>query len=429
MRSWRTIPTPVRTTADWSRTFGSLGHSMLAGLPYALESAGEVTSMKVCPNCRRTYPADFRLCPHDGGPLIETGMWSEGSVVLGKYQILSKLGEGGMGSVFKALHLRFNEICALKVMSLSLMENATFRRRFEQEAILARRLQHPNAVRVEDLDEAENGQPFIVMEYIEGQSLRKLIEGEGPLPVLRCCTIITQVAAALDAAHTMGMVHRDIKPDNIMLVKGGEDDRVKVLDFGIAKLNRSLTSSLGANPAEASRWVALTETGTTIGTPEYMSPEQVLGKTEEEVDGRADIYSLGVVAYQALTGELPVTGNTPLEKLMAQIQIPPRPIQSTAAASHIPPSLCVLIMKCLEKSRERRPASASALIEELREIEAQVRQKQPEEARRPTQSPAKQNGGVEKRLRLRAWRERRSSHSAATRQARERTRQLLISQQ
>jgi serine/threonine protein kinase len=293
-----------------------------------------------------------------------------------------------MGSVFKALHLPFNEIRALKVISHGLMENAAFRRRFEREAILARKLQHPNAVRVEDFDEADNGQPFIVMEYIDGQSFRKLIEAEGPLPVFRCCTILSQVASALDAAHRMGIVHRDIKPDNIMLAKGAKRDLVKVLDFGIAKLNSSITRPSGPGMGDIEDTVPSTEAGTIIGTPEYMSPEQIRGKTEEEVDGRSDIYSLGVVAYQALTGELPVTGNTPFEKLMAQVQSPPRPIQSTAAASHIPHRLCVLIMNCLEKSPERRPASAAALIEELREIGMQVRQKQHEKARREPRKAA-----------------------------------------
>jgi serine/threonine protein kinase len=382
MRNWRTIPTPVTTTADWPSILGPLGHSDLVRWPYAPKETCDFPSMKVCPTCRLTYPADFRLCPHDGGTLIVTGLWSEGSVVLGKYKILAKIGEGGMGSVFKALHLPFNEIRALKVMGLGLMENAAFRRRFEREAILARKLQHPNAVRVEDFDEADNGQPFIVMEYIDGQSFRKLTEAEGPLPVFRCCAILSQVASALDAAHRMGIVHRDIKPDNIMLARGSKRDLVKVLDFGIAKLNSSITRPPSPSVGDIRGTGPSTEAGTTIGTPEYKSPEQIRGKTEEEVDGRSDIYSLGVVAYQALTGELPMTGNTPFEKLMAQVQSPPRPIQSTAAASHIPHRLCVLVMKCLEKSRERRPASAAALIEELREIGMQVRQKQHEKARR-----------------------------------------------
>lgn len=404
MRCYRIIPTPVRTTSDWPRTFGLLGDSVPVKWPYAVERVYAATSMKLCPTCRLTYPADFRLCPHDGTPLIETGMWSEGSVVLGKYEILAKLGEGGMGSVFKALHLRFKEIRALKVMSLQLSESASFLRRFEREAILARRLQHPNAVRVEDFEEAENGQPFIVMEYIEGYSLRKLIEGEAPIPVLRCCSIITQVASALEAAHGIGIVHRDIKPDNIMLVKGATGDLVKVLDFGIAKLKRSVTESARRNLADTGSSVALTGPSAAIGTPEYMSPEQVKG-IDEELDGRSDIYSLGVVAYQMLTGELPLSGTTPLEKLMAQVQTPPKPIQSIASASHLPRSLCFLVMKCLEKSRDRRPASASELIEGLREIERQVRQKQQkgEQDRQRASEPA---SGARGRATTRAWFER-----------------------
>jgi serine/threonine protein kinase len=235
MRNWRTIPTPVRTTADWPSTLRPLGHSALVRWPSAPKEPCDVTSMKVCPSRRLTYPADFRLCPHDGGPLIETGMWSEGSVVLGKYQILAKLAEGGMGSVFKALHLLFNELHALKVIGLGLLENTAFRRRFEREAILARKLQHPNAVRVEDFDEADNGQPFIVMEYIDGQSLRKLIEAEGRLPVFRCCTILSQVASGVRVPAGL--------PLNPSVKSGRLAGRVRVTpsSFGSAQLLTQLS--------------------------------------------------------------------------------------------------------------------------------------------------------------------------------------------
>src|SRR6266404_784502 len=127
--------------------------------------------MKVCPTCKATYPQDYALCPRDGARLEELGVWSEGTVVRGKYRILAKIGEGGMGAVYKALHLRFNELRALKVISPQLASDPNFISRFEKEAILTRRLQHPNAVRVDDIDEAEDGRPFIVMEYIEGRSL------------------------------------------------------------------------------------------------------------------------------------------------------------------------------------------------------------------------------------------------------------------
>lgn len=152
--------------------------------------------MKNCPTCQKTYPDDFSLCPRDGAALIESGGWNDGAVIRGKYRILSKLGQGGMGTVYKAVHLRFNEIRALKVMSPQVAGDPLFVKRFEQEAVITRKLQHPNAVRVDDIDESDDGRPFIVMEFIEGKSLKQLIEQEGPLPAPRVCAIIKQVAAA-----------------------------------------------------------------------------------------------------------------------------------------------------------------------------------------------------------------------------------------
>ncbi|HEV2233512.1 MAG TPA: serine/threonine-protein kinase, partial [Terriglobia bacterium] len=174
--------------------------------------------MKACPTCKSTYPQSFAVCPQDGTRLEELGVWAEGTVVRGKYRIISKIGEGGMGAVFKALHLRFNELRALKVISAQLASDANFINRFEKEAVLTRKLQHPNAVRADDIDEAEDGRPFIVMEYIEGHSLKEPIQAEGALSVSRTCSIAKQVASALEAAHRLGIVHRDIKPENIVLV-------------------------------------------------------------------------------------------------------------------------------------------------------------------------------------------------------------------
>src|SRR5580658_11216047 len=167
--------------------------------------------MKRCPSCQSVFPANYTHCPRDGSSLTEAIDWSEGTVVRGKYQIIGKVGQGGMAAVYKALHVRFKEPRALKVINPELANDANFVRRFEQEAIIARKLQHPNAVRVDDIDEAEDGRPYIVMEFIDGKSLKKLIREEGPLPVPRVLSIIKQCASALDAAHKLGMVHRDIK--------------------------------------------------------------------------------------------------------------------------------------------------------------------------------------------------------------------------
>jgi len=317
--------------------------------------------MKTCPTCQVSYPNNYAVCPADGHPLEEVGTWAEGSVIRGKYRLLAKVGQGGMGSVYKALHLAFDEMRALKVIAPELLNDQLFVKRFKHEAVITRRLQHPNAVRVDDIDEAEDGRPFIVMEFIEGKSLKKLIREEGPLPVARVLSIIKQAGAALDAANKLGMVHRDIKPDNIALVDTSDGEMVKVLDFGIAKMKE-------ARMGEAAG-MTLTGAGVVIGTPQYMSPEQAMGKRGDELDGRADLYSLGVVMYQMLTADLPFKADTTMEMLLAHMQKAPAPIGELHPELQIPENVAALALRLLEKNRDLRPASARALIQEIERIE------------------------------------------------------------
>lgn len=291
-------------------------------------------------------------------------MWPEGTLVRGKYRILSKIGQGGMGSVYKALHVNFDELRALKVMSPELLRDELFVRRFKHEAVITRRLQHPNAVRVDDIDETEDGRPFIVMEYIEGESLKKLIKREGALPAPRVCPVIKQVAAALDAAHRLGMVHRDIKPDNIVLVQTPEGVQAKVLDFGIAKVKESRLGGTGS--------MTLTGTGVVIGTPQYMSPEQAMGKRGEQLDGRSDLYSLGVVMYEMLAGDLPFKADTSMEMLLAHLMKAPTPIRTLRPELQIPEPVANLVMRLLEKKAELRPATGQALIAEIEQVEKDI---------------------------------------------------------
>jgi serine/threonine-protein kinase len=255
--------------------------------------------------------------------------------------------------------LAFGELSALKVIAPELLHDQLFVKRFKHEAVITRKLQHPNAVRVDDIDEAEDGRPFIVMEFIQGKSLKKLIQEEGPLPVSRVCSIIKQVSSALDAAHRLGMVHRDIKPDNIALIESPQGELVKVLDFGIAKVKEA---RLGAASG-----MTLTGTGVVIGTPQYMSPEQAKGKRGDELDGRSDLYSLGVVMYEMLTAALPFNADTTMGILLAHIQQPPQPIRTLRPELH--ESIASLTMRLLEKDPPRRPANARALIEELEAAE------------------------------------------------------------
>ncbi len=317
--------------------------------------------MKSCPQCQNSYPTEFVVCPQDGTALIELESWAEGSVVRGKYRILSKIGQGGMGVVYKALHVVFDELRALKVMHPSLMSDESFVKRFRHEAVITRRLQHPNAVRVDDIDEAEDGRPFIVMEYIEGRSLKSVIFEEGAMALPRVCSISKQVAAALEAAHQLGMIHRDIKPENIVLLGMPPHEQAKVLDFGIAKIKE-------AHLAEGSG-MTLTGAGVVVGTPQYMSPEQAMGKRGDELDGRSDLYSLGVVMYQMLSGELPFRADTTMEMLIAHMQKPPMPLGLAHPNLKIPDAMSTFVMQLLEKNPARRPANARALIEELEQVE------------------------------------------------------------
>ena len=316
--------------------------------------------MKTCPTCQGSYPNNYAICPADGCPLQES-TWSEGSIIRGKYKLIAKVGQGGMGSVYKALHLAFDEMRALKVIAPELLSDELFVRRFKHEAVITRRLQHPNAVRVDDIDEAEDGRPYIVMEFIDGKSLKKLIREEGPLPVPRVLSIIKQCASALDAAHKLGMVHRDIKPDNIALVDTPDGEMVKVLDFGIAKVKEA---RLGEGAG-----LTLTGAGVVIGTPQYMSPEQAMGKRGDELDGRADLYSLGVVMYQMLTADLPFKADTTMEMLLAHMQKPPSPIEVLHPELQVPKDVAALTMRLLEKNRDSRPASGRVLIQEVEKLE------------------------------------------------------------
>jgi serine/threonine-protein kinase len=269
-----------------------------------------------------------------------------------------------MASVWKATHLAFDEIRALKVILPELVTDENFVKRFKQEALNTFKLKHPNVVRVDDIDEAEDGRPFIVMEFIAGQSLKHIIRDTGPLRAARTCALIKQAASALDAAHRIGMIHRDIKPDNIQVINTPEGEVVKVLDFGIAKVKEAHMGDGGG--------MTLTGTGVVIGTPQYMSPEQAIGKRGDELDGRSDLYSLGVVMYQMLTADLPFKADTTMEMLLAHLQKPPAPIRTLHPELNIPEPIAALTMRLLEKSPNMRPASAAALITEIERAEAEM---------------------------------------------------------
>ena len=320
--------------------------------------------MKRCLSCQTPYPDELSFCPLDGAELEDASAYAAGTTIRHKYRVLEQVGRGGMGRVYKALHLLFNEVRALKVMDPSLRSGEEFVRRFLREAIVTRRLRHPNAVQVEDVDETEDGRPFIVMEFIDGRMLRKVIEREAPLSVERACAIVKQVASALAAAHDLGIIHRDIKPENIGLVKDEAGERVKVLDFGITKLREGQLK----NEAAA---MSLAGGGTffAIGTPEYMSPEQV---QQWEIDGRSDLYSLGIVFYEMLTGGLPLAADSQAEWFLAHVSQAPRRLHDHASELRIPARLADLVMAMLEKDRTQRPMDAGAVIQAIADCEEEI---------------------------------------------------------
>jgi serine/threonine protein kinase len=298
-----------------------------------------------------------RICAVDDD-MSESGDFSETSLsqqIKSDYNIVRLLGKGGMGEVYLAEQLRVGRRpVALKVLNRSYSENPDLRKRFENEAASAGRIRHRNVVLVYESRITEDGQLYVAMEYVEGADLGHLIEERGSLPLGEVVEITKQIAAGLGAAHKLGIVHRDIKPGNIMLTED-EDGAllVKVLDFGIARLSEPDSNS------------AQTKTGMVMGTPHYMSPEQTLGQTGDKIDLRSDIYSLAMVVHQMLTGRVAFEADSWVQVMYKHINEAPQP------PSQIRPDLVGIspvdqvILKGLEKDRERRQQSAVDLAKEL----------------------------------------------------------------
>jgi TPR repeat protein/serine/threonine protein kinase len=312
--------------------------------------------MKQCPICTTDYPDERKTCPTDGAMLRVNSDWSPGTLIKGKYRIIARLGRGGMGTVYKAEHIPLEEVRALKVMAPT--GDAEFVRRFRQEAQAARRLRHPNVVHVDDLDQADDGSFFIAMDYVDGVSLRQLLQvTKGPLPLMRTLGIVRSVGEALAAAHALGMVHRDIKPENILFVRDPHGrDIPKILDFGIVAMKENSST-------QSTRYLL---------TPAQGSPEQWKGLKSSELDGRADLYALGVVWYEMLTGRLPLYAHTNEGWMRAHLDEIPQPPSrlNPELAQH--PNLDALVLKLLAKDREQRPQDAQSFLGELNLIEAKL---------------------------------------------------------
>ncbi|HSE96934.1 MAG TPA: protein kinase [Blastocatellia bacterium] len=302
--------------------------------------------MKSCPQCGKTFEDTFRVCPHDGVALLEASPAASdpmiGRLLAGRFRLTKKLGQGGMGTVYKAVHTEMDRTCAIKVLLASAADSEAAVARFKREARMASRIENPHAVTIYDFGQAEGGLLYLAMEFIDGRSLSQVMEKEWPLGVDRVVNITAQIAEALSAAHSLGIVHRDLKPDNIMITEKGDDrEYVKVLDFGIAK---SLVES------EADK---VTRTGFVLGTPIYMSPEQIAG---EPIDARSDIYSLALIVYEMLSSRLPFEGDNTQAIMYKRVMSAPIPLRQ--AASSISDSIERVVMDGLARKSADRLASA-----------------------------------------------------------------------
>ncbi|MFO0606655.1 MAG: serine/threonine-protein kinase [Polyangiales bacterium] len=273
-----------------------------------------------------------------------------GDVIAGRYKVVRRLGSGGMGAVFEAENLRTGRRVALKIVHAELAAKPELARRFEREARAAAQLEHPHVVDILDLgDDAARGIQFLVQEFLEGESLADRMVREGPLSPRAALEALTPIADALAAVHAAGLVHRDVKPENVFLQRRGEAETPKLIDFGVV--------AYAAGPPT----VRLTKAGTLVGTPAYMSPEQAL---DASVDGRADLWSLGVVLYEALSGERPYDADDP-DQLLAKIRFEaPRPLASVMPG--LPASLVAAVDRALQRDRAARWPTAVAFRDALR---------------------------------------------------------------
>ncbi len=277
-----------------------------------------------------------------------------GTTFAEQYEILGVLGQGGMGVVYKARHKLLDQLVALKVLHKHLSCNQQSIERIRQEGRTAAFLAHPHIVKIRHLGLSDQGQPFLVMDYLEGKTLSEILDAQGPLSLTRFQTIFGQCLSAIAAAHRSGIVHRDLKPGNIMVDR---DDRLWVLDFGIAKILPVAPEGSSGKDLSAQ---SLTQTGALLGSPAYMSPEQCLGQAP---DHRSDIYSLGCLMYEALTGRPPFRGTSALDTMYRHLNSSAPDLCAVAQEIRVPPSLADVIFKCLEKNPKDRFQSAEELKE------------------------------------------------------------------
>ena len=315
--------------------------------------------MRWCARCRRRlYDESAAYCPFDGTrleiPEDPAGASDPhlGAVLQNQFQLIEAIGSGAMGTVYRAWQRGMEREVAVKVLRADHTADADLRRRFLREGRTSARLDHPNIVSVFMVGETDAGAPYLVMEHLGGETLEQVLEREGRFSPARAADVARQIAAGLAQAHAAGVVHRDLKPGNVVLLdRRGTGELVKIFDFGIAKLaDRALAADGGSR---------LTRDGAIFGTPDYIAPEQAQGAA---VDGRADLYSLGVLLYRMLAGRLPFDGNA-VAVILAHIGRPPPEL--TAVAPDVPAELAAVVMRCLAKDPAHRHATAEHFLDDL----------------------------------------------------------------
>jgi serine/threonine protein kinase len=313
--------------------------------------------MAYCPTCKGSF-ANGQFCPKDGARLQvdgevdgeDDGVTRDpliGQIVADRFTIISRLGQGGMGTVYEAHHRYIEKRVALKLLNAEITEKPDALARFQREALSASTIGHENIVAIDDFGRLADGQVYLTMEYLDGQPLNQVIS-QGAFSPAEVVDVAIQVCHGLAAAHAKGIVHRDMKPENVFLVEDGR--KVKIFDFGIAKVTRADTNT------------NLTKTGAIFGTPNYMAPEQALGKT---VDHRADIYAMGVILYEMLTGHVPFRSDSFLAILTQHVTRTPTPPSEAAPERQIPASLEQVVLKAMAKDPDDRYQDMGELVEVL----------------------------------------------------------------
>jgi len=315
----------------------------------------------VCPACNTRYDEGGAFCSRDGTPLVKNpdALKTDlvGQILADRYRVVRLIGEGGMGQVYEAQHVNINKRFALKLLRPEIVSNAEAVARFRQEAWASSSIGHENIIEIEDFATLPSGAVYLAMEFLDGKALSERMREEPALSFGESLDVMLQVSSGLAAAHDKGIVHRDMKPENIFLGQKYGRPLVKILDFGIAKVSG----------AEGNR--SLTRTGTIFGTPHYMSPEQALGKT---LDHRADIYSVGVIMYELFTGKVPFEAESFMGILTKHITTQPMPPRQAAPERDIAPAVEAIILRALAKEPDERYQTMAELGGELAAIAGEL---------------------------------------------------------